>query len=106
MSANRALHEAVSEGFSLLGDQARKALEEQLDLEGLDMADEPIDAKLLFTKLKEVFGAGSEPLVRIIYDRFASKLEVGQRIKFPSGTPVSECIMKTLEKSKASQRRA
>lgn len=106
MSANRALHEAVSEGFSLLGEQTKQALEEQLDLEGLDMSDEPIDAKLMCAKLKEVFGSGAEPLVRIIYERFASKLEAEQRIKFPTGTPVYECIIKTLEKSKASPRRS
>ena len=72
---------------------------------GLDMSDEPIDAQLPCAKLKEVFGSGAEPLVRIIYERFASKLEAEQRIKFPTGTPVSECIIKTLEKSRASPRR-
>jgi hypothetical protein len=99
MSANKALHEAIFESFSFLGEATRKALEEQLDLEGLDMAEEPIDARVLCAKLKEVFGAGSEPLIQIIYQKFVQKLEAGQRIKFPAGTPVSECIVRTLEKS-------
>ncbi len=100
MSANKALHEALFEGFALLGDTTKKALEEQLDLEGLDMAEEPVDAKMLCAKLKDVFGAGSEPLIRIIYEKFVEKLDANQRIKFPAGTPVSECIVKTLEKSR------
>ncbi len=100
MTANKALHEAVIEGFSLLGGSTKKALEEQLDLEGLDMANEAIDAQLLCAKLQEEFGAGSEPLIRIIYERFITKLDTGQRLKFPTGTPVSECILKTLEKNK------
>ena len=101
MSANKALHEAIFEGFSLLGSATKKALEEQLDLEGLDIAEEPIDARLLCAKLNDVFGAGSEPLIRIIYQKFVDKLEAKQRIKFPAGTPVAECILKTLEKRRA-----
>jgi hypothetical protein len=101
VAANKALHEAIVEGFSLLGDGTKKALEEQLDLEGLDMAEEePVDAKMLCAKLKDVFGAGSEPLIRIIYERFVDKLDAGQKMKFPAGTPVSECIIKTLEKNR------
>src|SRR5262249_52120969 len=98
MEPKIALCAAVVEGFSLLGSPTEKALLEQLDFDGIHPLAGIIDVKLLDVKLKEVFGSGSEPLMKVIYDRFVDKLGKTDGLSFPSSMPMSERILQILEK--------
>ena len=73
LTPDEALHLAVSQGLSILGESTQDALMGQLAAEGFVLST-GIDPQLLDAKLAELFGAGSDAIMRVIYERFVLNL--------------------------------
>lgn len=81
------------DGFATLGEPVAQQLMAQLYSEGMTFAAGDIDPKFLGDRLKELFGSGSDSLMRIIYDRFIEKLEDTQRLAMPQEMDPSDKIL-------------
>lgn len=75
MNTADAFHFAIIRGMSVLGEPVGDLLERHLEADCIDLnSRQPVDALELDEKLRQFFGAGSAPLMRVIHQRFLENL--------------------------------
>lgn len=110
MNPDDAFQSAVVQALTVLGESASSALERQLEMEGLNPYSKSFNARALDSKLSQLFGEGSQALMRIIYQKFKSNLSSADgidqilNIESMSYADQIEAILKSYHRSKSPSR--
>jgi hypothetical protein len=105
-----AFQSAVEQTLSVLGESTGSALVRQLEMEGLNPHSKSFNARALDGKLTQLFGEGSQALMRIIYQKFMTSLSSSDEIEdladieTLSYADQIEAVLKTYHRKKTTRR--